>query len=215
MAYSLQALVDIYRKRAQFYDISANLYYLIGYRELAYHRQAVSSLNLQPGDTVVEIGCGTGLNFSLLQQAVGLTGRVIGIDLTDAMLEQAQRRVLAHGWSNVDLVQVDAAKYKFPKNIGGILSTFAITLSPEYDRIIQCGAKALATGKRCAILDLKQPDNAPRWLVRLGVNITKPFGVTLDQSNRHPWDSIRKYLSNTIYKEYYFGFTYLAVGEAL
>jgi len=214
MAHSRQTLVDIYRKRAKFYDISANLYYLIGFRELAYRRQAVTALNLQPGDTVVEIGCGTGLNFPLLQQAVGATGRIIGIDLTDAMLAQARHRALIHGWTNVDLVQSDAAEYKFPDNIGGILSTFAITLSPDYDQIIQRGARALASEKRCAILDLKQPDHVPLWLVRLGIMITKPFGVTLDQTSRHPWESVQRYLTSVIYKEYYYGFTFLAVGES-
>jgi len=215
MAHSLKALSDIYRKRARHYDISANLYYLIGFREQAYRRQAVASLDLKSGDTVVEIGCGTGLNFPLLQRAVGPNGKVIGVDLTDAMLDQARRRVSMHGWSNVELVQTDAALYDFPRGIDGILSTFAITLSPDYDRIIQRGAMALATGKRCAILDLKQPNDVPLWLVKLGVAITRPFGVTLDQTDRHPWESVQKYLDNVRMKEFYFGFAYLTVGEAL
>ena len=214
MAHSRQSLIDIYRKRAQLYDISANLYYLIGFREQAYRRQAVAALNLQSGDTVVEIGCGTGLNFPLLQHTVGSTGRIIGVDLTDAMLAKARRRADINGWSNVDLVQTDAVKYEFPQNVDGVLSTFAITLSSDYDRIIQRGAMSLASGKRFAVLDLKQPDHAPLWLVRSGVAITKPFGVTLDQTNRHPWESIQKYLTSVLYKEYYFGFTFLAVGES-
>ncbi len=94
MGLSAHAIVDIYRKRAKHYDVSANLYYLIGFREYAYRRKAVAALKLQPGDTVVEIGCGTGLNFPLLQQAVGPEGRLIGVDLTDSMLEQARQRVL-------------------------------------------------------------------------------------------------------------------------
>lgn len=90
-------VMNLYRKRARRYNFTANLYYLAGFREWAYRQRAVEALNLQQGDTVVEIGCGTGLNFSLLHQAVGPTGRVIGVDLTDAMLAQARQRVAENG----------------------------------------------------------------------------------------------------------------------
>lgn len=52
-------VADLYRKRAKRYDFTANLYYLIGLREWAYRKQAVEALNLQRGDTVVEIGLST------------------------------------------------------------------------------------------------------------------------------------------------------------
>ena len=52
------------QKEGRQYDISANLYYLIGFREHKYRKMAVDALNLKKGDTVVELGCGTGLNFT-------------------------------------------------------------------------------------------------------------------------------------------------------
>lgn len=58
---------------------------------------AVRALKLQPGDTVLELACGTGINFSLFQQYIGPTGQIIGVDLTDAMLDQAQKRVARQG----------------------------------------------------------------------------------------------------------------------
>src|SRR5215813_11267280 len=63
-----------YRDRARHYDITANLYYLLGFRVQASRRRAVRALALRPGDTVVEIGCGTGLNFSLVEQVIGPEG---------------------------------------------------------------------------------------------------------------------------------------------
>jgi ubiquinone/menaquinone biosynthesis C-methylase UbiE len=149
---------DIYRKRASRYDFTANLYYLIGFREWAVRKRSVRALNLQPGDTVVEVGCGTGLNFSLLQEAVGPEGRIVGVDLTDAMLEQARRRVERRGWSNIELVHSDAAQYRFPEGVNGLLSTFAITLVPEFDAVIQNGASALAPGGRWVVSDFKMSD---------------------------------------------------------
>ena len=62
---------ELYTKRAPRYDLSANLYYLIGFRENAYRKKAVDALQLNPGETVVELGCGTGLNFRYLQDAIG------------------------------------------------------------------------------------------------------------------------------------------------
>lgn len=62
MALSQSELKALDRKRSRWYDFTANLYYLLGFREWAYRKKAVAALNLKPGDTVVEIGCGTGLN---------------------------------------------------------------------------------------------------------------------------------------------------------
>ena len=50
---------DVYRRRARFYDWSVNAYYLIGFRWWAYRRRAIATLGLQPGATIVEIGCGS------------------------------------------------------------------------------------------------------------------------------------------------------------
>lgn len=109
---------------------------------------------------------------------------------------------------------MDAAKYQFPQNINGIISTFGITLIPEYDRIIKDGAKALAPGGRFVILDLKKPDNWPMWLIQTGIWLTKPFGVNSDLMVRRPWESINRYLANPMFIELYFGFAYISVGEA-
>ena len=120
---SREEIRELYRRRAGRYNVTANLYYLIGFREWAYRKKAVAALGLDNGDTVVEIGCGTGLNFPLLEQAVGPEGKIIGVDLTDRMLEQAGQRVKRNGWSNVELVHSDAASFNFPREVNGIMPT--------------------------------------------------------------------------------------------
>ena len=74
MALTRTQLRDLYRARAANYDFTANLYYLIGFREVGCRKQAVSALALHEGDTVVELGCGTGLNFPYLMQAAARPG---------------------------------------------------------------------------------------------------------------------------------------------
>lgn len=213
MALDKQSVIDLYRKRAKNYDFSANLYYLIGFHFNRYRRLAVESLGLSPGDTVVEIACGAGLNFPLLLEQVGPAGKVIGVDITDRMLEQARRRVEAHGWENVELVHSDASTFPYPKSVKGILSTFAITLIPEFDTIILKGREALLPGGRFCVLDFKKAEDKPLWTAKLLVRFTKPFGVSLDLAERHPWESLERYFPQTTFHEFYFGYTYIAVGR--
>jgi demethylmenaquinone methyltransferase/2-methoxy-6-polyprenyl-1,4-benzoquinol methylase len=208
-------LVSLYRKRAKWYDRDTLLLYLAGFRHCAYRKRAIQSLALNHGDTVVDLGCGTGLNFSLLLEQVGSRGRIIGVDLTDAMLDEARARIAAHGWSNVELIKSDAAVYVFPATLDGILSTFALTLVPEFDEVIRSGALALPTGKRFVILDFKRPsgwfmNKAAPLLARL---LTGPFGGTIEMASRKPWQSLEKHLSLIQLTDLYLGGAYIAVGE--
>ena len=155
-------LIETYRKKAKHYDITSRLYPVPGYPQRAQRLRAAQALGLRPGDTVVDIACGTGLNFSLIEQAIGPEGRIVGVDLTDAMLAQAQHRIEANGWSNVSLVQADAAEFDFPTEVDAILSTYALSHVPECGDVIANGAAALSRGGRWVVLDLKVPDNAPR-----------------------------------------------------
>lgn len=79
-----QEVIDAYRQRAPRYNLAVNLFDVFawfGFNISGWRRQAVSALNLKPGDTVVDIGCGTGLNFPLLHRAVGPEGTIIGGDM--------------------------------------------------------------------------------------------------------------------------------------
>jgi demethylmenaquinone methyltransferase/2-methoxy-6-polyprenyl-1,4-benzoquinol methylase len=212
MALTKSELVDLYRLRAAWYDFTANLYYLIGLREIHYRKAAVAALGLKAGDTVVEIGCGTGLNFRYLREAVGEQGRVIGVDLTDAMLARAEQRIAGHGWRNFALVQSDAAVCAFPSEVQGVLSTFALTLVPEYEAVIARAAAALAPGGRLAVLDLRRPAGWPLWLLQLAVLFAKPFGVSLDLAERKPWESMKRHFPHVETKGFFGGIVYLAVG---
>lgn len=212
-----QQIVDIYRKRARHYDFTANLYYLLGYREWAYRQKAVDALHLKPGDTVVEIACGTGLNFSLYQEAIGPPGKIIGVDLTDAMLAQAQQRIADNGWENVELVHMDARDYQFPAGTDAIISTYALSLIPESRQVLENSVKALAPGGRLALLELQVPEKWPGWLVDIGVWLMKPFAVTDEWLQRRPWESIQQtmqeQLTDVSITEMYLGLTYIIAGR--
>jgi demethylmenaquinone methyltransferase/2-methoxy-6-polyprenyl-1,4-benzoquinol methylase len=166
---------------------------------------------------VVDIACGTGLNFSLIEQAIGPGGRIVGVDLTDAMLAQAERRIEANGWRNVSLVQADAAEFDFPTGVDAILSTYALTQVPECAAVIAHGAAALSAGGRWVVVDLKAPANAPRWLAQLGTALVRPFGSVDEWVRRRPWEAIRATMQETLvdvsWAELVFGTAFLAAGS--
>ena len=202
-------LIGTYRRKARHYDVTSRLYPVPGYPQRAQRIRAVQALGLGPGDTVVDVACGTGLNFSRLEQAIGPEGRIVGVDLTDAMLAQAQQRIESNGWSNVSLVQADATEFDFPAAVDAILSTYALTQVPESGDVVARGAAALSRGGRWAVLDLKVPDSAPRWLA-------KPFGSVDQWMARRPWETIRAAMEDRLadhsWTELFFGTAFLAAG---
>jgi demethylmenaquinone methyltransferase/2-methoxy-6-polyprenyl-1,4-benzoquinol methylase len=159
------------------------------------------------------------LNFPLVEQAVGPGGRIVGVDLTDAMLARARHRIAAHGWSNVTLVEADAADYRFPAEVDAVLCTYALTQVPECARVITHAAAALAPGGRLAVLDLKLPDDLPRWVERLGTATVRRFARIDQWIARRPWDAIRHAvaaeLADASWTELCFGTAFLATGSAL
>jgi demethylmenaquinone methyltransferase/2-methoxy-6-polyprenyl-1,4-benzoquinol methylase len=170
-----------------------------------------------PGNSVVDVACGTGLNFPLIEKLIGPDGRIVGVDLTDAMLARAQDRIATNGWSNVSLVQADAADFDFPTEVDAILSTYALTHVPECAEVIAHGAEALAEGRRWVVLDLKIPANVPRWLARLGTATVRPFASIDQWIMRRPWEAIRAAMREELvdlsWVELFFGTAFLAAGS--
>jgi len=93
---------EAYRSQAVGYDQRTEQFQY--WRELL-----VEQLPAHPGDTVLDVGCGTGLCLPLLHDKVGPTGTIIGIDASGQMLKVAADRVTEHGWSNVQLVAAPVA----------------------------------------------------------------------------------------------------------
>jgi demethylmenaquinone methyltransferase/2-methoxy-6-polyprenyl-1,4-benzoquinol methylase len=215
--YRHERLIATYRKKAKHYDITSLLYPVPGYPHWAQRLRAVQALGLRAGDRVIDIACGTGLNFPLIEEVIGPEGRIVGVDLTDAMLARAQDRIAANGWSNISLVQADAAEFAFPAEVDAILSTYALTQVPECAAVIAHGAAALSGGGRWVVLDVKVPVNTPAWLSRLGTAIVRPFASIDEWITRRPWEAIRaamrEELSDLAWTELFFGTAFLAAGS--
>ena len=212
-------LIETYRRKAKHYDATSRLYPVPGYPQRTQRLRAVQALGLRAGDSVVDIACGTGLNFPLIEQAIGPDGRIVGVDLTDAMLAQAQHRIETHGWRNVSLVQADAAEWHFPAEVDAILSTYALSHVPECGAVIAHGAAALSGGGRWVVLDLKLPDHVPRGPAQFGTALARPFGSIDEWIARRPWEAVRAAMQETLadvsWTELCFGTAFLAAGRGV
>ena len=106
-----QRSLDQYRKVVAGYD--RHMWFARRARQ-----EAVGRLLLRPGHTVVDVGCGTGLSFGLIEAQIGAGGRLIGIEPSPEMLAAARQRVAEHGWNNVALLEATAERGASRENRG-------------------------------------------------------------------------------------------------
>ncbi|MFC7173040.1 class I SAM-dependent methyltransferase [Haloplanus litoreus] len=77
-------------------------------------RDTAAALDLAPGDTVVDVGCGTGANLPALRERVGPSGTVVGVDFAPGAVARARAHVAREGWTNVHVCRGDATRLPSP-----------------------------------------------------------------------------------------------------
>ncbi|MDT9002430.1 methyltransferase domain-containing protein [Paucibacter sp. APW11] len=146
-------LQQLYSARAARYDLE-----LAPFATL--RDEAIAALQLQPGRTVLDLGCGTGLSLPALRQAVGSRGRVIGVELCPAMLVRAQQRVAEAGWRNVELQLASAEQTVLKRTADAALFFFTHDLLQQASALPALLARALKPGARVVAVGLCW---APPW----------------------------------------------------
>ncbi len=87
------------------------------------------------GATVVDIGCGAGMDLLLAAQAVGPDGRAIGVDMTEAMAERARNGARSHGLANVEVRLGDAMSLPVEsESVDVVISNGVLNLTPDKER---------------------------------------------------------------------------------
>ena len=192
-----------YRRRAGIYDLELAAFEPI-------RERAIALLAPQPGATVFDVGCGTGLSLPPLRAAVGARGRIVGIEQSPEMMALARQRVRERNWRNVQLVEApvesapiaalgDAALFHFTHDIlrrPEALANVVAHLRP--------GARVVASGLKWAS-PWAWPVNLPVWLAAL-------HSVTTLEGLAAPWSGLEALLGTIQVQPLLGGGAYVALG---
>ncbi|MCU4718959.1 class I SAM-dependent methyltransferase [Halapricum hydrolyticum] len=170
----MSRVTDFYEGLASWYDPLATAPVVRGWRAMA-----AEELSLSAGDTVVEMGCGTGANLPYLRERVGSEGRVVGIDLTPGMLDRARTRIERAGWANVSVCRGDAARPPVTE-ADAVLGSFVVGLFDDPATTVDRWLDVLRPDGRIAILEAGRSERtvaAPLNLAfRLFLRFSSPGG---------------------------------------
>lgn len=171
-------------------------------------KQTVDCLDLKAGDRVLEVGCGTGRNFPYLSKAVGLSGRVYGVDLSAGMLHQLELERQRHGWNNVSLTQGDAADFVAPEPLDGVLFSLSFNTMPHHTEVLRQAWSQLRPGGRLVIMDAKLPNGLFGRLV-LPFSLWLMKRTLLGNPYIRPWENLKQVAGTFEMEEFLLGSYYI------
>jgi demethylmenaquinone methyltransferase/2-methoxy-6-polyprenyl-1,4-benzoquinol methylase len=182
----------------KWYDIIAPIYdKAIRSLYLPYRQKVIQSLQLHPGQTVLDIGCGSGLNFELILDAIGPHGTLIGVDFSAKMLQRAQKTIDMKAWKNVFLLQQDATKLNLKElnihsgsdiRIDRILCTLGLSVFPDWQLVFEKSFSLLEPNGKFGIMDLY--NNKRTFQTRM-VNFLADSDIS-----RKVWEPLEKICTN-------------------
>ena len=199
-----EAALAQYRERAAVYDFELALFEPI-------RRQAVALLALKRGDLVLDLGCGTGLSLPLLREAVGPSGRIVGVEQSPEMIEKARERVAQHRWHNVSLLCAPVEAVALPAGADAALFHFTHDILRRPEAVAHV-VRQLKPGARVAASGLKW---APRWapVVNLLVLPAALRSVSSLEGLDRPWSHLADCLGGLEVESLLLGAVYMASGS--
>jgi SAM-dependent methyltransferase len=198
------AALEQYRDAAPGYDRHMR-------RFARWQKAAVDHLELRSGDVVIDVACGTGLNFPLIQERIGPSGALVGIDLSPEMLGQARKLASSQRWSNVTLIEAAVEEAGFEAIGDAALFSFThdVLQSP---RAVANVVSHLRPGARVASAGAKL---AGRWNFPVNFFVrraARPFMTTFSGLDR-PWRELERYTDGMRHDSFALGGAYVAWGR--
>jgi phosphatidylethanolamine/phosphatidyl-N-methylethanolamine N-methyltransferase len=158
-------VAGVYEKLASVYD------WVFGPTLHAGRLQAMQRMAISPGDRILEVGVGTGINLALYPRDCEVTG----IDLSDSMLERAHDRVAEKGMANVRLLQMDASRLVFPDSSFDIVyAPYLVSVVPDPVQVAREMRRVCRPGGRIVILNHFRSTNP---VMSWGERLISPFTI--------------------------------------
>ncbi len=190
-----------YRRNAIYYDVVTQAFASIRSR-------AVARLELKAGESVLDFGCGTGLSFALLEQAIGPAGSITGVELSPAMLAHSREKIARRRWQNITLIQANAEEVDLPpESVDAVLSFYTHDIMSSR-RAVKRAAQALRPGGRFVAAGSRLTGRAlPDWITLAYSNtaITTPLTAC-------PWGNLEDLVPPLTIEKHWLGSSYIAYG---
>ena len=193
-----------YRLRAAHYDLE-----LLPFEPV--RAEAIALLDVHAGETVLDIGSGTGLSFAPLEAKVGTQGRIVAIDPSPEMQALARRRVRKHGWSNIELLEATARDAPLHGQADAALFHFTHDVLRDHEALDHLLAH-LKPGAHVAAAGLQW---APPWMVPANLFVLGAalYSVTCMEGLGQPWTLLARRLADLEVRTRGFGGIYIATGR--
>ncbi len=120
-----------------------------------YRKRAISFLGLTTESTVLDVACGIGFNFKIIEGYLKNNGKLVGIDISSESLKAAKRRIAKHKWTNVELVNMSITDYEPRIFFDAVLCTFALEMISDYKAAIDKMFSLLKPQGRFAMIGMK------------------------------------------------------------
>jgi len=180
-------------------------------------RRAYEASGLGPGQRVLVLCCGTGLDFTHILERIGPSGNIVGVDFSFKMLAQARLRVESEGWANVDLVQADVTGLdgRFVAEFDAAVCTLGMSVIPDYPAAYQVMLDALRPGGELMIGDMQLASGAWALLNPLTVAMARRYGGSTEGHRNcvQLADRMERDLTHLRRRELFFRSYFFAIGR--
>jgi ubiquinone/menaquinone biosynthesis C-methylase UbiE len=210
------------RKIVAEYDRISPLYSLgnkvaFPHRDALIIKHVLPKIDITPGDTVVDLCFGAGHNLSVLANAVGTEGRVIGVDLPEKLLQQARHVVEKNRWSNVSLYNRDASRLsEIVNGVDVVFVSLALSLMPDKALVLNEIKKILKPGGYLAVIEFRPFRGIAKLLNPILYTLMLPtpnINRAIFKEAELSLDFISNAFPNYSYSEYYSGGNYVVTAS--
>ncbi len=186
VAVTSETIRNAYKRYARYYDVIFGAVFQPG------RKTAIEQLRCQPGDRILEVGVGTGLSLNLYPRDV----RVVGIDLSQDMLEKAKKRAAEEGLAHVEaLLQMDAQNMDFPDNsFDKVVAMYVASVVPDVKKLVEEIRRVCKPGGPIVFINHFQNPNP---IVRRAEAMVQPLAKYV---GFHPDFPLKEFLEKTGFK---------------